>query len=158
MKKIPYILCLLLLVSLVVTACRPRNVLSARQMEDIFVDLHTMDALIQEAGMNYGHDEEIKGYYQQVLERHGITQAQFDSSLVWYTANPTVFDKIYPKVVARLEQQYEQYEIYWNNQYANLSSSFIDDWLKKCQEGYKLDYWQKKEQKSAEKFVYVLKI
>ena len=44
-----------------------------------------------------------------VLEKHGITQAQFDSSLVWYTANPQLFDKIYPKVLAAIEEEKDQY-------------------------------------------------
>lgn len=98
---------LLALIGLGLLACRPRNVLSPKQMEDIFVDLHTAEGMIEISGLNYGQDERLKGYFQSVLDKHGITQAQFDSSLVWYTSNPVIFEKIYPKVVERLEKQAE---------------------------------------------------
>ena len=65
------------------------------------VDLHKTDAILQLNGMAYGHEEEKAIYYSIVLSKHGITQAQFDSSLVWYTAHPQLFDKIYPRVLTR---------------------------------------------------------
>ena len=63
------------------------------------IDLHKTDALLQVCGMQYGHDEEEDMYYAAILAKHSITQAQFDSSLVWYTKHPQLFDKIYPKVL-----------------------------------------------------------
>lgn len=98
---------LLALIGLSLLACRPRNVLSPKQMEDVFVDLHMAEGMIEISGLNYGQDERLKGYFQSVLDKHGITQAQFDSSLVWYTSNPVIFEKIYPNVVERLEKQAE---------------------------------------------------
>jgi hypothetical protein len=76
-------------------------------MRDLLYDLHRADGAIQVAGYNYSHDEEVAGYYKNVLDKHGVTQAQFDSSLVWFTDNPQIFNKIYPKVVARLDAEYE---------------------------------------------------
>lgn len=83
--------------------CRPKGVLSSREMRDIIVDLHKTDALLQFTGLRFNEYEERDKYYAAVLEAHGTTQAQFDSSLVWYTAHPQFFDKIYPKVIAKLE-------------------------------------------------------
>ena len=74
------------------------------------VDLHKTDALLQVAGMQYGHNDAADIYYAEVLEKHGVTQAQFDSSLVWYTAHPQLFDKIYPKVLAKLDAEREAFE------------------------------------------------
>lgn len=106
-KRIIHYSLFIILCAAVFTACRPRNILSPKQMEDIFVDLHTAEGMIEISGLNYGQDERLKGYFQSVLDKHGITQAQFDSSLVWYTSNPVIFEKIYPKVVERLEKQAE---------------------------------------------------
>jgi len=102
-------LCFFSLCLLSLTACRPKGILSTRQMEDILVDLHTSEGVLQVAGYNYGHDEAYRGYCLTILKQHGITQAQFDSSLVWYTAHPTIFDKIYPKVIDRLQAQHDAY-------------------------------------------------
>jgi hypothetical protein len=76
-------------------------------MRDVLYDLHRVDGAIQVAGYNYSHDQEVAGYYKNVLDKHGITQAEFDSSLVWFTDNPQIFNKIYPKVIARLESDLE---------------------------------------------------
>ena len=100
--KILWTVCVLL-VCMAMIGCRPDDVLSNREMRDVLYDLHRMDGALQTAGYNYGHNEEVSAYYQSVLDRHGITQAQFDSSLVWFTDNPQIFNKIYPNVIARLQ-------------------------------------------------------
>lgn len=89
------------------TSCRPRGVLSSAKMQDVLYDLHRTEAILQLAGYNYGHDEAAAKYYYEVFRKHGITQAQFDSSLVWYTDNPELFNKIYPKLVARYDAEIE---------------------------------------------------
>ena len=104
--KVKQILFLFLL-SIVVVGCRPSGVLSPDAMRDILYELHRADGAIQAAGYNYSHDQEVAGYYKNILDKYGITQAEFDSSLVWYTDNPQIFNKIYPKVIARLEADLE---------------------------------------------------
>ena len=101
------IVCLLLIV-IAFVGCRPRTVLSNREMRDVLYDLHRVDGAMQIAGYNYGHNQELASYYKSVLDKHGITQAQFDSSLVWFTDNPQIFNKIYPQVIERLEADMER--------------------------------------------------
>ena len=101
---------LLALVVGLVVGCRPRGVISSRQMRHVLVDLHKTDALLQVYGYRYGHDSIEDAYYAAVLQKHGLTQAQFDSSLVWYTNNPQLFDKIYPKVLADLAEEKAAFE------------------------------------------------
>lgn len=80
------------------------------EMRALLYDLHRTDALLQISGKQYESDEVRDLYYGAVLEKHGVTQAQFDSSLVWYTAHPQLFDKIYPKVVLRLRADEVQFD------------------------------------------------
>lgn len=98
-----------LLVAVLWIGCRPDGVLRSRQMREVLVDLHKADAIMQVSGMQHGYDEDKNIYYAAILDKHGITQAQFDSSLVWYTANPHLFDKIYPKVLSQLESERDAY-------------------------------------------------
>ncbi len=100
---------MLMTITVCLSACRPREVLSSRQMRRVLVDLHKTDAVLQANGLQHGHNAQEDACYALVLERHGITQAQFDSSLVWYTNHPQIFDKIYPKVVAELEKEKEEF-------------------------------------------------
>ena len=100
---------LLVFCAVVLCGCRPKGILHSWEMRAVMVDLHKTDALIQIAGLQH-KDQEIKNiYYAQVLEKHGITQAEFDSSLVWYTAHPQLFNKIYPKVIKELKSEEEQF-------------------------------------------------
>ncbi len=99
----------LLLCVLLFSTCSPRpdGVLSARQMEKVLYDIHRADGILYVKGYGHRTDETTAKYYEVVLQKHGVTQAQFDSSLVWYTDNPKRFDKIYPKVMARLTEEKE---------------------------------------------------
>lgn len=105
MIKARHIFVFVLCALIAMTACRPKGVLSSSAMKEVLEDLHKTEAMLQTAGLKPS-DQEIKSiYYAQVLERHAVTQAEFDSSLVWYTAHPQLFDKIYPKVIADLQAE-----------------------------------------------------
>lgn len=99
----------LVLALLALSGCRPKGILRSGEMREILIDLHKTDAILQVTGRTHTATEIKTIYYAQVLEKHGITQAQFDSSLVWYTAHPQLFDKIYPKVMADLKEEEEKF-------------------------------------------------
>ena len=101
----------ILLLCVAMLGCRPRGILSNKEMRDVLYDLHRVDGALQTAGYNYGHTQEVAAYYKSVLDKHGVTQAQFDSSLVWFTDNPQIFNKIYPKVIDRLQMDMDYEEV-----------------------------------------------
>jgi hypothetical protein len=89
---------------LLLVACegRPKGVLNQNEMTSILTDLHKLDGCLYEKGYQFGHFPDKAPYYNFVLKKHGITQAEFDSSLVWYTKNPKKFEKIYTDVLIQL--------------------------------------------------------
>ncbi len=101
------LIALLAVISLVACSPRPKGVLSADKMEDILYQLHRAEGIMYVKGYENGHYDKVAKYHEVVLQQNGITQAQFDSSLVWYTDNPTRFNKIYPKVIDRLTKEKE---------------------------------------------------
>ena len=104
---------MLCVVVLSLTGCRPKGILSSREMREVLVDLHKTDGILQIKSSRAMPPEERDLYYAQVLAKHDVTQAQFDSSLVWYTAHPQFFNKIYPKVLKELEAEEEAFnELY----------------------------------------------
>lgn len=100
---------LIIFISLfLLSACtiRPRGILSKSQMIDVLTDLHLADGTLQTKGLvNANNNQLLDNYYGVVLQKHNITQQQFDSSLVWYTDNPKIFNKIYPKVLDNIQKQ-----------------------------------------------------
>lgn len=155
----------ILLLAVLLSSCRPSSVLSSREMRALLIDLHRADAVLQVAGYNYGHDEAVAKYYQSVLDKHGVTQAQFDSSLVWYTDNPQIFDKIYPRVVAELEKEQQA----WKERYIQAGQREVverdlrpvEDVIDELRYGMHY-FWpdlsknEEKNEKSEEKFAYVI--
>ena len=102
---------IILMMLLAVVGCRPRGVLSNNEMREVLYDLHRLDGALQVAGYSSGHTQEQAAYYKSVLDKHGVTQAQFDSSLVWFTDNPQIFNKIYPRVISRLQADMDHEEM-----------------------------------------------
>jgi hypothetical protein len=88
----------------ILSACegRPKGVLNESKMANVLTEMHKTDATMNEKGLTYGRYYEKAPYYSFILKKYNITQAQFDSSLVWYSKNPRVFSNIYDKVLVNL--------------------------------------------------------
>ena len=72
-------------------------------MENVLYDYHIAKAL----GEGTPHADNYKRvlYVESVFKKYGITQAQFDSSMVWFSRNPEVLGKIYENIVNRLKAE-----------------------------------------------------
>ena len=134
---------MLLAVLVCFAACRPRGILSSRQMRNVLYDLHRTDAIIQVKGYSYNHDEEVARYYQVVLDKHNVTKAEFDSSLVWYTDHPQMFTRIYPKIMKRCQQEKEYWEEMENQKKGHVIITRdlppIEDVMQTLQHGYDIN-------------------
>lgn len=112
-NKLAYTLIILVACVLLHTSCakRPKDVLSRKDMQELIYDIHKTDGVLHALDIPLRNTEERHIYYQTLLEQHNTTQAQFDSSLVWYTAHPKTFEKIYLNVLQRLEKEFAQLSI-----------------------------------------------
>lgn len=98
----------ILLFAIIITAgctVRPSEILSAGDMRKILSDLHKAESIANAANFTYQEKDKEEFCYQFVLEKHQITQAEFDSSLVWYTNNPSMFERIYERVFTDLQEE-----------------------------------------------------
>ncbi len=86
---------------------RPKDVLSIREMTEVLVDIHTLDGIFTTDEYRDVNMDEKNKYYEAVLRDHKIDQAQFDSSIVWYSRDPKKFEKIYVRVIDRLTNEEE---------------------------------------------------
>jgi hypothetical protein len=75
--------------------------MSKSEMRTFLTDLHLLEGTLT---TRYELNDREKAYYYQVLfEKHHVTKAEFDSSIVYYTKNPKVFERIYSKVNKNLD-------------------------------------------------------
>ena len=76
-------------------------------MEDILVDYYMAKALaMNDKSVPYDeHEYNYALYTEAVFKKHGVTQAVFDSSLVYYMTRADRFDPIMQRVMERLEEK-----------------------------------------------------
>lgn len=93
------------LLALCLASCkvkRPDTVLSNEKMEDVLYDYHIAKAMGEQQSRNENYKRVL--YMDYVYKKHGITEAQFDSSMVWLSRNPKELMIIYEEVNARLKK------------------------------------------------------
>lgn len=87
---------------------RPKEIIPKEQMVDILYDYHLAQAL----GNSYiGKDNYERALYKEsVFSKYGITEAQFDTSMVWYTRHTTELAEMYKEVSERFKVEKKQIE------------------------------------------------
>ncbi len=104
MSRLRYII-LGVLALLTMHGCKPRTpsqYIQPGKMEDILVDYHIGRAMAQQSD-SMEFNTEL--FLEAVLQKHGVTRADFDSSMVYYYTRADRFDKMYKRIVERLEDK-----------------------------------------------------
>jgi len=102
-----YRLLLLLVASLLTfTACNnsKEENLSRKEMTAFLIDLHKLDGALVANGIVPVDDRNNVYYYNALLKKHGISKAQFDSTLTYYAKNPKKFERLYSDVIEELTE------------------------------------------------------
>lgn len=98
--------CFVMLFAFLLASCKPgtpAGVLSQSEMENVLYDYHLAQG-VAECGDGDVEQNRYK-YVQAVFQKHGITEAEFDSSMVWYSANSELLLKIYVRLNERFESE-----------------------------------------------------
>lgn len=105
MRRLVY---LLLVSSVYITSllsCKPKvpgKYIQPDDMEDILFDYHIAMGMITE---NQDDDKTKVMYEAAVLREHGVSKAEFDSSLVYYTRHADRFHTIYENLSKRFSEE-----------------------------------------------------
>ena len=96
-----YLLPLLLLASCSVEV--PSDIISERKMERILYDYHMAQGMAEAKGGDMEKNRYL--YVQKVFEKYHVTEAEFDSSMVWYMGHMSYLEDIYKHIEARMERE-----------------------------------------------------
>ena len=96
--------CMLLLILIV--SCKPRNVLSRKDMASVLFDLHLTEASFisfnKNAPINWTRGLENDYFqdlsYRSVLRKHQLTQEDFNASVSWYCKHLNQYGRVYQEV------------------------------------------------------------
>lgn len=103
---------------------RPKGILSESKMEKVMVDYHLAQGMAEAAESGDVEATRYK-YIQAVFRKHNITEAAFDSSLVYYFENSEKFLEIYNNVSLKVQAQAEKFGVdarATQNQYSHLTN------------------------------------
>ena len=107
MRSLLKIIPLILIVSWLV-GCKPgvpSELIQPGEMEKILYDYHIADGMAMADG-NYENASYLRTVYREAaLRKHGVTQAEFDSSLVYYYRHTERLYEIYDKLAKRLNDE-----------------------------------------------------
>lgn len=72
-------------------------------MQSILHDYHLAQGIAEQSG----DDVERERYLlvQSVFKKHGVTEAEFDSSMIFYNTNPKILNKIYSRLDQRVQAE-----------------------------------------------------
>lgn len=91
--------------ALALASCKPgvpRGYLSESEMEDYLYDYHLAQAMANQSG---NPEEHAVAYETAVLKKHGLTQAEVDSSLAYYSRHTRLLHDIYEHLAERLKDE-----------------------------------------------------
>ena len=105
MRKLFHII--LVLLSVLTVSCKrnPSWVIDRDDMENLLFDVYLSEALCRNSYPGYYTPEKKEALYNSVMEKHGITSRQLDTSLYWYGQNYDIYSKICEKVTERLKKE-----------------------------------------------------
>lgn len=101
---IPFII--LLFITIASCSNRPKSVLSKGQMEDVLYDYHIARSMASNLSPEQMYKQRY--YVQGVFDKYHITEAQFDSSMVWYSRHAEDMADIYKNVQERLKDDIDK--------------------------------------------------
>lgn len=77
--------------------------ISSGEMEDILYDYHLAQAMASQS--KEGYDKTVLEYRAAVLEKYGVSQEKFDTSMVYYMRHTDQLYKIYQNVADRMQNE-----------------------------------------------------
>ena len=107
MKRWTETICILLMVVTLLSCDKaPRGIIPESDMVDLVADLHKADAYIDNYPSQFPDDSTKMLLKQSIFKKHGVTQADYDTSLVWYAHNMDVYTDVYRRVINQLKNDY----------------------------------------------------
>ena len=90
---------------LLVAACNrvPEHVIQPEPMAQLMADVRVADAVVSVNSRKYATEQSKLALKKAVFERHGVTEEQFDTSLIWYGHNIARYQEVTDRSIEILE-------------------------------------------------------
>lgn len=109
-----FVLCSsIIAMTMVLSSCKPAlppDVLTESELEAVLYDFHIAQGMVETQPSTGGYqDMEARRYelHQAVFRKHDITQAQFDTTMVFYCSDLERLNRVYKHLALRMEREAE---------------------------------------------------
>jgi hypothetical protein len=82
----------------------PKHIIPEKEMRAVLYDMQIAEAIVETNYESYKTNDERQTVYDAVFAKHHITQAEYDSSLVWYGENMDLYMRIYKLVLKDINE------------------------------------------------------
>ncbi|HRH02075.1 MAG TPA: DUF4296 domain-containing protein [Bacteroidia bacterium] len=84
----------------------PDNLIGRDSMITVLIDIHIADAAVNLSSFNQQElPPDKEKLFREIYSKHGLTKAKFDSSFIYYSQHPELFEKIYEDVIIGLSKR-----------------------------------------------------
>lgn len=108
----------------------PEDIIQPDRMEHVLYDYHL--SLSMGNNLGYSDNYQRQAYKNYIFEKHHITEAEFDSSMVWYTRHTQVLAELYKKIGKRFRDEKKHTEellvLRENKPAVSLPGDTVDVW------------------------------
>ena len=102
-----YICFIIMSVCMVASCSRvPKHILSERKMRVVMYDMLVAEAMVEIKNDSFPTSKDRQPVFDGVFNKHQITQAEYDSSLIWYGKHIDLYMAVYKLVLKDVNENY----------------------------------------------------
>lgn len=119
------------MVAIAMLSCNrvPDNIIQPDEMADLLADIHTAESVVE---MNYGSyatEDSRRALKHAILDKHGITQADLDTSFMWYGGHLDKYMAVYDNTTEILQSRLDKNQALEAEQASlSVSGDSVDVW------------------------------
>ena len=83
----------------------PKDIISEKKMRNVLYDMQIAEAIVETNNETYVTSDKRQVVYDAVFAKHNITQADYDSSLVWYGKHMDLYMSIHKLVLKDVNEK-----------------------------------------------------
>lgn len=107
----------------------PDEVLPQEKMAQLLADIHIGESIVDVERTKYYNDSLKKTVKQSILVKHGVSQAQLDTSFAWYGHNIEEYIAVYDRVIEILDEDIKSLGTNKDEQLSlSLDGDSVDTW------------------------------
>lgn len=92
---------------ILLSACShtPGGIIPEKKMCDVLIDMQMAQTIINDDPYTYASFDKKNALFQSVFKKHNLTQAEYDSSLIWYGKNIDIYMRVHDMAMAEVDRR-----------------------------------------------------